>query len=67
MPRKSNPDSDILKGLHDIAVFIHVDKGVTAKLLQDGEIPGRFICNSWRVYKMDLIEWIRAGNKQISA
>lgn len=66
MPRKAaktNGNDEILKGIKNIALFIHLAPGVTAKLLQDGVIPGRFLCNSWRVWRQDLIDFIRTGNQ----
>lgn len=65
MPRKATKvkDKEILS-LNEAAAFIHRAKGVVKSGLESGELHGRFIGNSWSIYKQDLIEWIRAGNQQ---
>jgi hypothetical protein len=67
MPRKSDPNSEVLKGLNSISKYIHITQGETAKLLQDGIIPGRFINGSWRVRKECLNNWLDSGNQQVGA
>ena len=67
MPKSSKVsfDKEILKGLKTISQFIQLDIGVTTKLLQDGEIKGRFINGSWRACKKDLLDWISSGNQPV--
>jgi hypothetical protein len=65
MPRKTTTfkDKEILS-LNEAAAFIHKGKGSIKDCLVSGQIPGRYLGNSWRIYKQDLIEWIRSGNQQ---
>lgn len=55
-------DKDILS-MNEAARFIHVDKGYLKVALESGEIPGRLIGKQWRIFKQDLIDWVRSGNQ----
>jgi hypothetical protein len=67
MPHKITTfkDKEILS-LNEAAAFIHKGKGAIKDGLVSGQIPGRYLGNSWRIYKQDLIEWIRSGNQQLA-
>jgi hypothetical protein len=64
MPLKAESfkDKEILS-LNNSAKFIGINKQTLSAKLKSGEIAGRFIGNSWHVYKQDLIDWVRSGNK----
>jgi excisionase family DNA binding protein len=63
MSRKIVKDKEMLS-LNEAAAFIHKGKSAVKIALESGELPGRHLGNSWRIYKQDLIDWIRAGNQQ---
>ena len=71
MPRKPAGPVEVLKdreilSMNQAAKLVGIHKSIIKAGLETGEIPARFIGNRWRIYKQDVIDWIRAGNQPVN-
>ncbi len=62
-PRPPEPTKEILN-IDEAAAFLGVSTKTFAKVLRDGEIPGRKIGREWKFSRRALIEWVGSGRSQ---
>lgn len=49
--------------LDGLRKLLHISPNTAKQIAESGEIPGRRIGKTWKFYREDVVEWIRAGNK----
>jgi len=59
-PRSPEPTRDILN-IEEAAQLLGVSTKTFAKVLREGEIPGRKIGREWKFSKQALIDWVARG------
>jgi len=59
-PRQPEPTKEILN-IDEAAVLLGVSTKTFAKVLREGEIPGRKIGREWKFARRALIEWVASG------
>jgi excisionase family DNA binding protein len=59
-PRPPEPTRDILN-IEEAAHLLGVSTKTFAKVLREGEIPGRKIGREWKFSRRALIDWVAAG------
>ncbi len=62
-PRPPEPTKEILN-IDEAALFLGVSAKTFAKVLRDGEIPGRKIGREWKFARRALIEWVASGHSR---
>lgn len=59
-PRPPEPTKDILN-IDEAAQLLGVSSKTFAKVLREGEIPGRKIGREWKFSRLALIDWVARG------
>lgn len=62
-PRAPEPTKEILN-IDEAALLLGVSTKTFAKVLREGEIPGRKIGREWKFSRRALIEWVAQGRSQ---
>ena len=62
-PRPPEPTKEILN-IDEAAVLLGVSTKTFAKVLREGEIPGRKIGREWKFARRALIEWVATGKSR---
>ncbi|MFG0318591.1 MAG: helix-turn-helix domain-containing protein [Planctomycetota bacterium JB042] len=62
-PRPPEPTKEILN-IDEAALLLGVSTKTFAKVLREGEIPGRKIGREWKFARRALIEWVALGRSQ---
>lgn len=62
-PRPPEPTKEILN-IDEAALLLGVSTKTFAKVLREGEIPGRKIGREWKFARRALIEWVAGGKSQ---
>lgn len=63
LPRPPEPTKDILN-IEEAALLLGVSLKTFAKVLRDGEVPGRKIGREWKFARHALIEWVAKGRSR---
>jgi len=62
-PRPPEPTKEILN-IDEAAVLLGVSTKTFAKVLREGEIPGRKIGREWKFARRALIDWVASGHSK---
>ena len=62
-PRPPEPTKEILN-IDEAAVLLGVSTKTFAKVLREGEIPGRKIGREWKFARRALIDWVASGRSR---
>ncbi|MBI4879729.1 MAG: helix-turn-helix domain-containing protein [Planctomycetes bacterium] len=62
-PRPPEPTKEILN-IDEAALFLGVSTKTFAKVLRDGEMPGRKIGREWKFSRRALIDWVASGHSR---
>lgn len=62
-PRPPEPTKEILN-IDEAALLLGVSTKTFAKVLREGEIPGRKIGREWKFARRALIDWVAGGRSQ---
>ncbi|MFH0943935.1 MAG: helix-turn-helix domain-containing protein [Planctomycetota bacterium] len=62
-PRPPEPTKEILN-IDEAAVLLGVSTKTFAKVLRDGEIPGRKIGREWKFARRALVDWVASGKSR---
>ncbi|MBW2084410.1 MAG: helix-turn-helix domain-containing protein [Deltaproteobacteria bacterium] len=70
MPRKKRTekrDFPEVMNLAEFMAYLRVGYGTAIKLLTSGEIPCKHFNRGWRIYKQDVIGWVRNGKQEVNS
>ena len=59
-PRPPEPNREILN-IEEAALLLGVSTKTFAKVLREGEIPGRKVGREWKFSRRALIDWVASG------